>query len=287
LIGTIEALDLARRTISVRVIDSGGDQILRNVRLKKHQRIPSILEHAIVRQDGSEYYYEGEPYGLTQQDTEDNVQAGAAPGDNFLGNAEEGPACGVYAGGMAKCIASPLAGFIASSVNNSNQIIGDRLYRDAPGYHERIETDPHDGNVQLEMLLFGAPLALGGETQVDMETKRLDTRSGRYDLELKGWQDVNLKVKRSQAPFQAVGSTVTVEVETLQGPITWRVDGTTGELTIEGAPKITIKSAPGGRVCINSDGSNPLDGVVTGKTRCPYTGGYHVSCSREVFAGNG
>jgi hypothetical protein len=286
-IGTIEALDLGKRTVSVRVIGRGGDQILRDVRLKRHQRIPSILEQAVVRSDGPEYYYEGEPYGLTQQEIEDNVQSGAGPGDNFQGDPEEGPASGVYAGGMAKCIANPLTGFIASAPNNTAQIMGDRLYRDTPSYHEKIETDPLDGNVQLETLLFGAPLALGGVAQVDMEKKSLDTRLGLYNLELQGWQSVNLKVKRSTIPPQPAGTMVTVEVETLVGPVSWSINGITGELVIEGAPKITIKSSPGGKVAINSDAMNPLDGIVTGRTRCPYTGGYHVQCSSEVFAGHG
>jgi hypothetical protein len=282
--GIVEAVDTVRRTISVRTTTQNGDQILRNVQLMMGQRIPAELEDVVAIPDGTSYWVFGRPFRQTQEQQETNAQEGLFPGDEFQGDPENGPCCGVYGAGMAKCLATPTVGFVASKADMSAHIMGDKLYRESPSFHERIETDPLDGNISAETLWFGAPLYLG-LTTIEMEKRSVDTRTGQYNVELTGWQDVSFKVKRNLVPPQPIGSNVSVEVETLMGTVAWTINGTTGELIISGAPVVKINTPVGGKICLNTDGNNWLDGVVTGRTRCPYTGGYHTFCSPQVFAG--
>jgi hypothetical protein len=275
IIGRVTEVDTARRVITVLAYGRNDDFVLRDVHVVNTvgqvSSTPAVGDKVLVNRDGADSFLMGVLPEISDAATEENEKEAILPGETVIGTRSKG--VGLLRGGLAFLLANPATGVMAiDQLGGVLNILGDKIYFDSSLYHKEIVTEDTGVNTKETI---SSPDHL-----IDREDNSVD---GEINNTYKGLTKLTININQDKvSPLSPdVFPEVDVNVKTMNGNIKVTIDQL-GNVNIEGIQDLNMKVKRAG---VNTDFS-PLDGVVTGNTKCPYTKAPHIDCSKTVFVGS-
>lgn len=271
-IGKILAIDVNNRKMDVRVYSTKDDFIARNVELTDAvpgaRNCPKPDDLVRIVKDGGIWYSTGYLWKKDLETVDSTGKENLVAGDIVLGEMGA-PMLTLYRGGMVTLMADPMTGILADKTTSTVNLTGKNIAQDSPLYHSEINSKSAGARIYKKAW---DPAGLKSvEKLIDLET-------GEISKKCEGVTDVSISMNQASL----MGSNVSIDIKSMAGNISLTVDGTTGNIKLNTPGSINIT---GMTIGFNTgDIPMPLQGVVTGETICPYTGGPHVDCSRTVFS---
>lgn len=275
IIGRVTEIDTAKRSCTVLAYGREDDFVLRDVHILnttgQMSSTPQIGDQVLVNNDGGESFLMGSLPIISENEIADRATQEMLPGDCCMGTREQG--VGLFRGGLVFLLANPATGVIAvDQLDGILNLLGNSIYIDSTLYHKEIITE-ESGVKTVEKLS-------GSETTIETKENTVD---GEIETTIKGLAKLTINV--NQEPVKPTDSVIIAEVavnfKTELGNIKLTISKS-GDVTLEGIKDMVVKAE---RVAINTEFDDPLNGLVTGHTTCPYTQGPHIGCSKSVFAG--
>lgn len=274
-IGKILTVDPISRMASVQVYGEDDDYIVRDARIEEASDLmrctPRPGKTVRVVREGYDWYISGYPSVESPEARDQMEQEHTAPGDILLGNRSTGMV-GVYRGGMMVLLANAVTGVMAIDRNDTVNILGANIYLDNAVYHKAIKTENGSAKITEQ---------IAGTAGLRVISKSVDLLTGVCEYSSSGLQSVSIKLNNGTLDIKGPDITITSKTSA-GGNVSLAVNGITGNVEISTPGTLKIDAL---RVGINSEAINPMEGVVTGQTICPFTKQPHIGCSRVVYAG--
>lgn len=271
-LGKVISVDTKLHELDIEAFSSSGNFYIKKVKIGdalphlRSQPKPGDLMRIVKEGDywvSTQYLWREDIE--TQEETEGE---GLLPGDILIGKKGQ-PQITLYSGGMVKLLADDLTGIMSEANTKTTNMIGKNIAFDNSSYHEMISSTDSGGKIYRK--LWGNIPNRFTEDLVDMS-------DGSITKSMEGISDITISIN-SLSP---IGSNISIDTKSVAGNISLTIDGTTGNIKLNTPGSINIT---GMTIGFNTgDIPMPLQGVVTGETICPYTGGPHVDCSRTVFS---
>jgi hypothetical protein len=270
-VGRILEVDTEGRTARVLLRGRSDDSVIEGAILTESSEFIRSLPRAgkLVRivNDGSEWLVTNYIREWSTENAEQNELDRITPGDSIMG--ENGAKIGYYNGGLVVLMANEVTGVMASDSKSTLNLLGHNIYEDNSVYHRSVKTQ--EGSAVLSSKAYGqAGLVSLEETS--------DLRTGSISIQAEGITEIDVDVNKSLANLSALS--VNIELSTIAGIVSFKVEAN-GNITMTTPAKIKLQ---GLAIGLNSDCINPLDGVVTAATICPFTRLPHADASKCVFA---
>jgi len=271
-LGKVISVDVKKHELDIEAFSSRGNFYIKKVKIGdampglRSQPMPGDIMRVV--KDGD--YWISTQY-IWREDIkvqEDTEKEDLVPGDIIIGQKGQ-PMIALYRGGMVKLLADDLTGVMSESNTNTTNMIGKNIAFDNSSYHEMISSTDNGGRIYKK--LWGSVPGKFIESLSDMN-------DGTITESMEGISDITISIN-SLSP---TGPNISIGIKNAAGNISLTVDGVTGNVKLDTPGSINIT---GMTVGFNTgDIPLPLQGVVTGETICPYTGGPHIDCSRSVFS---
>lgn len=274
IIGRVTEVDTDRRVITVLAYGKEDDFVLRDVHVVNTvgqiSSTPAVGDKVLINNDGRDAFLLGTLPEISANAQAENAKEEILPGEAVLGTRSQG--VGLLRGGLAFLLANPATGFMAiDQLGGIINILGNQIFFDSTLYHKEIITE-NDGVKTKETISSADHVFEREENTVDSELTY--TYKGLKKL------IVNVNQEKVTPISPDIFPELEINIKNTVGDIKIAIDQM-GNVSIDGIQDLSIKAK---RVGINSE-FNPLDGVVTGNTKCPYTAGPHIDCSKTVFVG--
>lgn len=282
MVGIIRSVDGPSRRCTVEVAEGSGRRLVSNViiseALPNAQCTPENGTRVTIAMVDGEWRISSYLNMETASAQERNATTDQRPGDNFLGT-WDGARTGVLKGGIAFCQSDESTGFVSSGPTKTANILGKTIAFLNSLYQKTINNN--DLRLRIYELLSG-PLPVSAK-----RTKTIDTSTLEDSTDYEGFRNINIRIDKNLAStVTRVGTNVSMEFRALNGVEGgFYVDGLTGDVIMKSGSAELRWSGLTGKIMMNSDGTNPLDGVLNGWCRCQVTGLYHVGGSQRVSAG--
>lgn len=275
IIGKVTEVNAANRTCTVIAYGRDDDFVLRDVHIintiTQISSTPQVGDQVVVNSEGGENYLMGSMPDISANANAEREALEMLPGDMCIGTRDQG--IGFFRGGLVFLLSNPATGIMATNENGGIvNILGDSMYMDSSLYHKEILTG--QSGVKISEVISGQ--------QTVIESSQ-DSENGEITSEIKGLH--KLKIDINQETVSPLIPPIYAEVEVNFKTTTRNIKLTIsqdGDIEIQNIKDLKLKVE---RLGVNSDFTNPLDGLVTGNTQCPYTLGPHVDCSKTIFCG--
>lgn len=275
IIGRVTEVDTARRVITVLAYGRDDDFVLREVHVVNTvgqvSSTPAVGDKVLVNSDGADTFLIGVLPEISEEATAENAKEEILAGETVIGTRSQG--VGLLRGGLAFVLANPATGIMAlDQLGGVLNILGDKIYIDSSLYHKEIVTE--DTGIKTKETLSSP------NHMIDKEENTVD---GEIHNTIKGLSKLTININQEKvSPLSPeIYPDIDINIQTIAGNIKLMISKE-GNINIEGIQDLNIKAK---RVGINS-AFNPLDGIVTGNTKCPYTKAPHIDCSKTVFVGS-
>lgn len=278
---TIRSVDAATRRCTIELDDGSGRRLIHDVLIGEPMPgsncTPENGQNVEVSTSNSGWFI-SRYYGLeTDRANQEREHLGIGPGDNVFGGVGNGTV-GVLKGGIAIVQADDTTGLIASKATQTVNVLG-RTMAFLNGLYQKVIVESIE-KLRIDETISG-PAVISPRIE-----KTVDTLLAEESIKYNGFRSIKLRIDGdliSQVP--RVGTNIDAEMLSFTGQkISFKIDGVTGDISIEsGLASVTMKAATG-EILIGSDG-NPLDGLVTGRTPCMALGVNHCGVSTKVKAG--
>lgn len=282
MIGIIRSVDGPGRRCSVEVSDATGNRLVPDVYIGEAipgaRCTPETGTRVEISSTGGEWYISKYFSMETDRAQEEGETMDQMPGDTTLGGFGEAKV-GTLKGGIAVVMADGTTGVMASKSNGAINVLGKTIALLNNLYQKTIV----DSGIKLRIEeLISGPLALSAKIK-----RIIDTLSMEDTTSYEGFKTITIKIDKELVPGAVrVGTDIVIEQTTLSGQeVKLTVDGITGDLVMQAGLGTMRCNALTGVWSINSDGLNPLEGVVTGETLCQWSKLPHCGVSTRVRAG--
>lgn len=273
MIGRIISVDTQNRTATIMAYGPEDDFIISGAHIDSPfptgTALPMPGDMVKVSQDDREWFIRAYVDQDNEEHNSDMSNEHLAPGDTIIGSRGNG-IIGWYRGGMLVFLANSATGIMASDTDGTINILGKNIVLHNAAYTNSIKSD--NGSCIIEEKAAG----LAGLKTTD---KKVNLLTGNMEYNLSGIAQIKVNINNKITDISGPDLDVTIKVPV--GEVKLTINPVTGNVDIKTPGELKIEAK---HVLLNTDGLDPLDGVVTGKSICPYTLGPHTDCSKTVLS---